>query len=105
MKVRANECRGMRERCGHIVAVADKRDGATPRRTPMLLQRQEIRERLTRMLVVGEGIDHVEPACRSSELLEYELRKRADDDRFHPALEIAGDVTHCLPPAERHVGL
>ena len=69
-----------------------------------LLQREQVGHGLARVLLVGERVDDVQARRGGGELLEDLLRERADDDRIHPALEIARDVGRRLAPAERHVG-
>jgi hypothetical protein len=75
-----------------------------PRSVRALLQRQEVGDRLARMLLVGERVDtcSAAPPRRTPEHL---LREGADDDRVDPALEIARDVGDRLAPAERDVRL
>jgi hypothetical protein len=44
-----------------VVAVADERQGAAGERAETLAEREEIRERLARVFLVGERVDDVEP--------------------------------------------
>ena len=74
-------------------------------RAPPLAQRQAVGQRLARVLVVGQRVDHVQPRRRGGELLEQPLRERPDDDRVDPALEVARDVGDRLAAAERGVRL
>ena len=69
-----------------------------------LQQRQQVGQRLARVLLVGERVDDVEARRRGRELLEHLLRERANDDGVHPAFEVAGDVGRRLAAAERDIG-
>ena len=69
-----------------------------------LLQREQVGHGLARVLFVGQRVDHVQTRRGGGELLEDLLRERADDNRIHPALEVARDVGRRLASAERHVG-
>jgi len=68
----------VRDRGRHVVAVADERNRPAANRPEPLLQRQEIRDRLTGMLLVRKGVDDVQPRRRPGELFERLLRERAD---------------------------
>ncbi len=95
----------MGQRRRHVVAVADERNRPAPKGAPSLAQRQAVGHRLTRVLLVGQRVDHVQPRGRSGELLEQALREGPDDDGFDPPLEAACDVDHRLARAERDVRL
>ena len=101
VQVHAEHRRGVRERRRDVVAVADERDRAAAQRSQLFPQRQEVGNRLARMLFVGQRVDDVQPRRRGGELREQLLRERSDDDGVDPALEIARDVGDRLAPAER----
>ena len=103
--VDAEHRRGMRQRRGDVVAVADEGQRAAGERSEPFLQRDEISQRLARMLFVGQRVDHVEALGRRREFFERPLRERPDDDGMDPALEISGDVGDRLAASQRHVGL
>ena len=105
MKVDTEEGRPVRERGRDVVAVADKGERAAGQCSPPFPKRDEIGERLARMLLIGQRVDHVEPAGGRSEFGEHGLRKRADDHGVNPPLQISGDVGHRFAPAERHIRL
>jgi hypothetical protein len=71
----------------------------------MLLQRQEVGDRLARMLFVGERVDDVQPRRRRREFLEDVLGKGPDDHAVHPALEVARHVGDRLALAEPCLGV
>ena len=55
------------------------------------------------MLVIAQRVDDVQFRSRCRKFLEQPLGKRADDDRVHPAVDVARDICHRLAPAERGV--
>ena len=59
----------VRQRGGDVVAVADEGQRAAAQRPQLLLQRQEVGDRLARVLVVGQRVDDVQAARRLRELL------------------------------------
>ena len=67
----------------------------------MFPQRQHVRQRLTRMLLVGQRIDDVQARRGRGERRQPRLLERADDDAGDPALEVARDVLDGLAAAER----
>ena len=103
--VNAEHRRRVDQRRRHVVAVADVGDRPPAQRSDVLLQRQEVGDRLAGVLLIGERVDHVQPRRRRREFLEHLLGEGADDHRIDPALEIARDVGHRLAPAERDVRL
>ena len=105
MNVDAQHGAGVRERRRDVVAVADERDRTAAYRSPTLLKRQEVGDRLTRMLLVGQRVDDVQASGGRRELLERLLREGPDDDRVDPAFEVAGDIRHRFARPEGDVGL
>ena len=69
-------------------------------------QRDEIRQRLARMLLVGQRVDHVKARGRRGEFLERSLRECPDDDAraTHRSRFLATSATGSRRP-ERHVRL
>ena len=77
-----------------------------PRSGPMCSsQRQEVGDRLARVLLIGERVDDVQALGRGGELLQDVLRERPDDHAVDPALEVARDVGDRLAQPERDVRL
>ncbi len=100
---RAQHRRGLRERGGNVVAVADEGNRAAAQAAEPFGQRQAVGQRLAGMLFVGQRVDDAQPRRGVGESLETRLRERADDRSGDPALEVAGDVGDGLAAAERNV--
>ncbi len=92
VNVDAQHGAGVRERRRDVVAVADERDRTAAYRSPTLLKRQEVGDRLTRMLLVSQRVDDVQAFGGRRELPQQLLRERPDHDRIDPALEVPGDI-------------
>jgi hypothetical protein len=84
----------------HVVAVADERDRPARQIAQPLRQRQAVGQRLARVLLVGQRVDHAEARRRRGERLEARLRVSADDRAVDPPLEIPSHVGNRLPLAE-----
>jgi hypothetical protein len=67
------------ERVGDVVAVAEVREHAPVELAQTLTDRQEIRERLTRMLEVGEGVHDRHRGRRGQDLESFLLECPQDD--------------------------
>ena len=104
VQVHAKHCRRMSERGRDVVAVADERKGAPAQAAPALRQRQTIRERLTRVFLVGERVHDAQPRRGGRHPFDTRVRIRAHDGAVHPALQIARDVLDRLAAAEGDVG-
>ena len=65
---------GVRQRRRDVVAVADEGDAAAAQRAPALLQRQHVGQRLTRMLLVAQRVDDVQPRRRGGDRRDLLLR-------------------------------
>ena len=86
---------GQRERVVHVVAVADERQHAAFETAQMLAERQEVGERLERMLVIGQGVEDRDPSLRRK-LVDDRVIERADDYAIHPTIKVVGDVRDAL---------
>ncbi len=100
----ATHHRGMCQRRGDVVPVADIGDAAATQRSPLLAQRQHVGQRLARMLLVAERVDDVQPRGRGGHHRNVLMRVRAHDEAMDPALEIAGDIVQRLARAVREFG-
>ena len=90
-------------RVRHVArAVADERDGFAFDRAALLLKRENVRENLARMLVVGQRVDGRD-AGKFRELLHVALRERADDRAVDHAAQDARRVLDRLAAAKLDV--
>ena len=89
----AEHAGGMREGRGHVVSVADIGNPASAALTaPVLEQGEQVSERLTGMLLVGERVDHVHLERCAGYGLYFALRVGPDDQRMYPSLEVARHI-------------
>ena len=93
---------GERERVEDVVAVADEREDDALEPAEPLLDREEVGQRLARMLAQREAVDHRD-VCLGRQLHDHLVRTRPDDDAVHEPLEVVGDVADALARAEDHV--
>ena len=99
-EVEAGEGGHLEQRVGDVVAtVADEREPAPGDVAEHLLDREQVGQRLARMVLVGERVHngHRRPA---RQLVDRLLRERADDDRRDVARQRASRVGDRLAAAE-----
>ena len=75
----------------HVVAVADIGKLEATQSAEALFEREEIRQSLARMKLVGKRVDHRNAGVRGH-FLKHPLGVNARDDAVHPALQIARDI-------------
>ena len=92
------------QRVTHVVAVAHVGEFQAAQPAEALLEREEIRERLARMIFVRKRVDHGYIRV-GGELVESFLREDTRDDSLHPALEILGNVADGLALAQTRGGV
>ena len=80
----AEHHRGLGQRRRHVVAVADVREGSSGERAETLLQREQVRNGLTRMLFVRQCIDDMKARRCGRKRFQARVRERSDDDTFDP---------------------
>ena len=97
-----SERRECGERDEHVRAVADPRDADAVERAEPLADRQRVGERLARMLVRGERVDHRDRR-RLGPRLELVVRERADRERVEVAREHLRRVLERLAARELHL--
>ena len=103
--VAARDHGGADERAADVVGVADVGQAqAAQVGAEALAQRQQVGERLARVMVVGEAVDHGH-ARELGELVDVGLRVRADHDRVEVAREHHRGVAHGLAAAELQLAL
>src|SRR4051812_31248461 len=95
---------GIGERRRDVVAVTHERDCAIAQAAPSLDHRQDVGERLARMLLVAQRVDDAQPGRGGREQLDAALRERPNHRGEDPSLEVAGDVFDRFASAERDVG-
>ena len=78
--VHGGERAGLHQRVRDVVAVADVGHGDVLELAEVLLQREQVGERLARMVVIGQRVDH-RHRRRGGDRFDVRLRERADDDR------------------------
>ena len=84
---------------GHVVAVPHEREDPTLGRPEAFLDREQVGERLARVLEVGQRVDH-RHVGRAGQRLEPLLFEGAEHDRVDVARQHAPGVLDRLTPAE-----
>ena len=103
--VHAREHGGADERAADVVGIADVGQAHAGEVGPeALAQREQIGQRLARMMVVREAVDHGH-ARELRQLVDVGLRERADHDRVEIAREHHRGVAHGLAAAELELAL
>ena len=90
----------MGQRGGHVVAVADIAQRATPDRTASLAHGQTVGQCLARVLLVGQGVHDAQPRGGFDELAQPRLLEGADRGHRHPPLEGTRHVRQRFTRAE-----
>src|SRR5713101_180845 len=99
-QVNAEASGKINQRVANIVAITDVGKFEAAKRAEFFFEGEKIRERLARMKLVGERIDH-RNARVGGHFFEDTLLVNASDDAMHPALEVARDIGDGLARAER----
>jgi hypothetical protein len=99
----AEQLAGRRERDADVRAVADPGHADAVEGAEALADRQQVGERLQRVLVVRQRIDHRHGRDRG-QLVDLGLRSRADGERVEVAGEHAGRVAERLAARELQLG-
>ena len=103
--VDAGDHRRAHERAADVVGIADVGQAHAPQvGAEALAQRQQVGQRLARMVIVGEAVDdgHARPL---GQLVDVGLRERADHDRVEVAREHHRRVAHGLAAAQLELAL
>ena len=87
------------QRAGHVVAVADVGDAQALERSVGLSQREQVGERLARVMVLGQHVDHRHRAVLR-QLLEQLIGPRPHADRGDMTREHDRGVAHRLAAGE-----
>ena len=97
--VHACDHRRAHERAADVVGIADVGQAhAAQVGAEALAQRQQVGQRLARVVIVGEAVDHGH-ARELGQLVDVGLRERADHDRVEVAREHHRGVAHRLAAA------
>ena len=91
-----------RQRVEDVVALADEGDGQPLKVAEALPQRQQVGQRLARMLEVAQGVDH-RHGHRLGQLIHGGLGEGPCHERVHPAVERARDVVGALAATQAHI--
>ena len=83
----------------YVVAIADIRELHLAQIAKVFLEREEVRERLTRMFKLAQCIDD-RHARVFREFFDRVMRIRAGDNGLHPALQVLGVVADRLALAD-----
>ena len=93
----------MHERDADVVPVPDVRDAEPVEPAETLAHGHQVGERLARMLLVREAVDHGDRGVLG-ELVHVGLREGSDHDRVQVARQDVGRVADRLAPPELEVG-
>ena len=97
--VDAGERAGLHEAVGDVVAVAEVGEAEARERAEVLLQGQQVGERLARVVAVGERVDHRDRRG-GREAADVVVGEGADDEGAGVAADDPGGVLDGLAPAE-----